>query len=51
MTSMTLIEAVRATVRRLHDSPRTEEAVVHGIRQFIRFYRGRHPPPMGAVEL
>ena len=51
MTPMTLIEAVRATVRRPHYSPRTEEAYVHWIRQFIRFHRGRHPRQMGAEEV
>ncbi|XXU45088.1 site-specific integrase [Sorangium sp. So ce1014] len=48
---MTLIEAVRATLRRLHDSPRTEEAYVHWIRAFIRFHRGKHPRQMGAEEV
>jgi len=48
---MTLIEAVRATIRRLHYSPRTEEAYVHWIRQFLRFHPGRHPRPMGAEEV
>jgi hypothetical protein len=43
---MTLIEAVRATLRRLHDSPRAEEAYVHWIRQFLRF----HPRQRGAEE-
>ncbi|XXT21169.1 integron integrase [Sorangium sp. So ce429] len=48
---MTLIEAVRATVRRLHYSPRTEEAYVHWIRKFIRFHSGKHPRRMGAEEV
>ncbi|XXX97737.1 site-specific integrase [Sorangium sp. So ce204] len=48
---MTLIEAVRATIRRLHYSPRTEEAIVHWIRQFIRFHHGKHPRQMGAEEV
>ena len=48
---MTLIEAVRATIRRLHYSPRTEEAYVHWIRQFLRFHPGRHPRQMGAEEV
>jgi integron integrase len=47
---MTLLEAVQATIRRLHDSPRTEEAYLHGIRGFIRFHGGRHPREMGAPE-
>jgi site-specific recombinase XerD len=48
---LTLIEAVRATVRRLHYSARTEEAYVHWIRQFIRFHKGKHPRQMGAEEM
>jgi site-specific recombinase XerD len=48
---MTLLDAVRATLRRLHYSPRTEEAYVHWIRQFIRFHAGRHPRQMGAEHL
>lgn len=47
---MTLIEAVRTTLRRLHYSPRTEEAIVHWIREFIRFHDRRHPREMGAGE-
>ncbi|MDC0683122.1 phage integrase N-terminal SAM-like domain-containing protein [Sorangium sp. wiwo2] len=48
---MAIIEAVRATIRRLHCSQRTEEAIVHWIRQFIRFHSGKHPPQMGAEEV
>ena len=48
---MTLIEAVRSTIRRLHYSPRTEEAYLHWIRAFIRFHGGRHPRGMGAPEM
>jgi len=48
---MTLIEAVRATIRRLHYSPRTEEAYVHWIRELLRFHPGRHPRQMGAEEV
>lgn len=40
---MTLIEAVQSTIRRLHSSPRTEEAYLHWIRAFIRFHGGRTP--------
>src|SRR6185503_7686117 len=47
---MTLIEAVQATIRRMHYSPRTEEAYLHWIRAFIRFHGGRHPREMGAPE-
>ena len=38
---MTLIEAVRTTMRRLHYSPRTEEAYVHWTREFVRFHGRR----------
>ncbi len=48
---MTLIEAVQSTIRRLHYSPRTEEAYLHWIRAFIRFHGGRHPRDMGAPEM
>ncbi len=48
---MTLIEATRATFRRLHDSPRTEEAYLHWIRELIRFHQGRHPRGLEAAEL
>ncbi|WP_437561280.1 integron integrase [Sorangium sp. So ce542] len=45
---MSLIESVSTTMRRLHCSPRTEEAYVHWIRAFIRFHHGKHPRRMGA---
>lgn len=48
---MTLIEAVCNTIRRLHYSPRTEEAYIHWIREFIRFHHRRHPREMGAPEV
>lgn len=48
---MTLIEAVRATIRRMHYSPRTEEAYVHWIRTFIRFHGRRHPRDLAAPEV
>jgi len=48
---MTLIEAVQSTIRRLHYSPRTEEAYLHWIRAFIRFHGGRQPRDMGALEM
>lgn len=47
---MTLIEAVQAAIRRLHDSPRTEEAYLHWIRGFIHFHGCRRPMEMGAPE-
>lgn len=48
---MTLIEAVHSAFRRLHYSPRTEEAYLHWIRAFIAFHAGRHPRVLGAPEI
>lgn len=48
---MTLLEAVSATIRRLHYSPRTEEAYLYWVREFVRFHGRRHPREMGAVEI
>ncbi len=48
---MTLREAVCATIRRLHYSPRTEEAYLQWISAFIGFHGGRHPREMGAAEV
>jgi integron integrase len=48
---MTLIEALQNTLRRLHYSPRTEEAYVHWTREFIRFHQRRHPRELGAPEI
>jgi integron integrase len=48
---MTLLEALSTTIRRLHYSPRTEEAYVHWVREFIAFHHRRHPREMGAAEI
>lgn len=48
---MTLIEAVQTILRRLHYSPRTEEAYVRWTREFVRFHHRRHPREMGAPEV
>ncbi|MFO0762654.1 MAG: site-specific integrase [Byssovorax sp.] len=48
---MTLLDAVRSTFRRLHDSSRTEEAYLHWLRELIRFHRGLHPRELGAPEI
>ena len=48
---MTLFEAVSATIRRLHDSPRTEEAYLRWVREFIRSHHRRHPRERGAAEI
>lgn len=44
---MTLIEVLRATLRRQHYSPRTEEAYLHWTREFLRFHGRRHPRDLG----
>ena len=48
---MTLIEALQTTLRRLHYSPRTEEAYVHWTREFVRFHDRRHPRDLGPPEI
>ncbi len=48
---MTLIEALRATLRRLHYAARTEEAYVQWTRAFIAFHGRRHPRDLGAPEI
>ena len=48
---MTLLEALSTTIRRLHYSPRTEEAYLHWVREFVRFHQRRHPREMGAPEI
>ena len=48
---MTLIEALRETIRRLHYSPRTDETYVHWTRAFIRFHNRRHPRELGGPEV
>jgi integron integrase len=46
-----LLEQVRDAIRRLHYSPRTEEAYVHWIKRFIYFSGRRHPASLGAAEV
>jgi integron integrase len=46
-----LLDRVRATVRRLHYSPRTEEAYVNWIKRFIFYHGIRHPGELGADEV
>lgn len=48
---MTLIEALRTTLRRLHYAQRTEEAYVQWTRAFITFHGRRHPRELGAPEI
>jgi hypothetical protein len=49
-STMTLIDAVRSTFRRLHYSPRTEEAYLSWIRALIHFHRC-HPRDLSAVQI
>ncbi len=46
-----LLDRVRAAIRLLHYSPRTEEAYVYWIRRFIFHHGVRHPDQMGAAEV
>jgi len=46
-----LLDQVRAKLRLLHYSKRTEEAYVDWIRRFIIFHNKRHPNQMGAAEV
>ena len=46
-----LLDALRAQIRYLHYSMRTEEAYVHWVRAFVRFHGLRHPAEMSRVEI
>ncbi len=48
---MTLFEAFRATIRRLHYSSRTEEAYLYWTREFISFNHRRHPRELGGDDV
>src|SRR4051812_13770591 len=48
---MTLREAIHGAFRRLHDSPRTEEAYLHWIWAFIAYHGGRHPRALGPPQV
>ena len=48
---MTLSEAIREVIRRMHLARRTEEAYVHWALGFVRFHGRRHPREMGAPEV
>jgi integron integrase len=43
MPTPKLLDVVRARLRALHYSPRTEQAYIQWIRRFIRFHKGLHP--------
>jgi hypothetical protein len=46
-----LLDRIRATIRRLHYSPRTELAYVNWIKRFIFYHGIRHPAELGADEV
>lgn len=46
-----LLDEVRARIRRLNYSIRTEDTYVHWIRRFVLFHAKRHPRAMGATEI
>lgn len=46
-----LLDQVRARIRTLHYSIRTEEAYTGWIRRFILFHEKRHPCQMSAPEV
>jgi integron integrase len=46
-----LLDDLRARVRRLSYSKRTEEAYVHWVRRYILFHGKRHPSEMGPIEI
>ena len=48
---MKLLERVRVTIGRAGYSPRTAEAYVHWIVQYIHFHELRHPSEMGEEEV
>jgi integron integrase len=50
-TQPKLLDQVRALIRTLHYSIRTEQAYVDWIRRFILFHKKRHPREMGKEEI
>lgn len=46
-----LLDRLRACIRSLHYSQRTEDAYTHWVRAFIRFHGLRHPSQLGVPEV
>ena len=46
-----LLDRLRAKIRLMHYSIRTEEAYADWVRRFILFHNKRHPKEMGAAEI
>ena len=51
ISSPPLLEQVRARLRVLHYSIRTEDAYLQWIKRYVLFHRKRHPVDMGAEEI
>ena len=51
VTAPKLLDRVRAAIRTLHYSPRTEDSYTHWITRFILFHNRRHPLEMGEPEI
>lgn len=50
-TAPKLLDQIRALIRTMHYSIRTEEAYLHWARRFILFHNKRHPSEMGKDEI
>ena len=50
-TPLRLLDQVRARIRVLHYSIRTEQAYVDWIKRYIRFFDKRHPRELAAVHV
>ncbi|WP_418268525.1 phage integrase N-terminal SAM-like domain-containing protein [Immundisolibacter cernigliae] len=46
-----LLDEVRARIRRLHYSARTQDAYVDWVRRFVLFHGRRHPRGLGAARI
>ncbi len=46
-----LLDRLRACIRSLHYSQRTEEAYIHWVKAYIRFHGLRHPGQLGAAQV
>ncbi|MBU2792027.1 hypothetical protein HAQ01_01050 [Acidithiobacillus thiooxidans] len=46
-----LLDQLRARIRTMHYSIRTEEVYTDWVRRFILFHRKRHPQNMGVAEV
>ncbi len=49
--SLSLLDALRAQIRYMHYSRRTEDAYVHWVRAYIRYHGRRHPAELARDEV